>query len=143
MKESPFFEAANLMLEMLSFVAEEKSFALKGGTAINFFLRDLPRLSVEIKQQFFCKFHQVTKAGYQNRCSVNDNAAHPLTPALNRRRRAREEVKHFLPHSSCQYNAGIKGQACGALFAIAGKRVPSASLAREAINSFGQATPQG
>jgi predicted nucleotidyltransferase component of viral defense system len=36
------------MLEMLSFVAEEKCFALKGGTAINFFLRDMPRLSVDI-----------------------------------------------------------------------------------------------
>lgn len=36
------------MLQVLPFVAEEKSFALKGGTAINCFLRDLPRLSVDI-----------------------------------------------------------------------------------------------
>lgn len=36
------------MLEMLSSVADEKCFALKGGTAINFFVRDMPRLSVDI-----------------------------------------------------------------------------------------------
>ncbi len=37
-----------LLLRMLPFVAEETSFALKGGTAINLFVRDLPRLSVDI-----------------------------------------------------------------------------------------------
>ena len=36
------------MLRMLPFTAQEKCFALKGGTAINFFLRDMPRLSVDI-----------------------------------------------------------------------------------------------
>lgn len=37
-----------LLVEVLPFVAEEPDFALKGGTAINLFLRDLPRLSVDI-----------------------------------------------------------------------------------------------
>ena len=37
-----------LVVETLPFVAEESCFALKGGTAINFFVRDLPRLSVDI-----------------------------------------------------------------------------------------------
>ena len=37
-----------LLIRALPFVAEEKSFALKGGTAINLFVRDLPRLSVDI-----------------------------------------------------------------------------------------------
>lgn len=37
-----------LMLDVLPFVAEEKDFALKGGTAINLFVRDLPRLSVDM-----------------------------------------------------------------------------------------------
>jgi hypothetical protein len=36
-----------LLLNVLHFVAEEPSFALKGGTAINLFVRDLPRLSVD------------------------------------------------------------------------------------------------
>ena len=37
-----------LLIRALPFVAEERAFALKGGTAINLFVRDMPRLSVDI-----------------------------------------------------------------------------------------------
>lgn len=37
-----------LLVRILPYVDEEKIFALKGGTAINLFYRDLPRLSVDI-----------------------------------------------------------------------------------------------
>jgi predicted nucleotidyltransferase component of viral defense system len=37
-----------LLLRTIPFIAGEKCFALKGGTAINLFVRDLPRLSVDI-----------------------------------------------------------------------------------------------
>ncbi len=37
-----------LLIRVLPLVAAEKCFALKGGTAINLFVRDLPRLSVDI-----------------------------------------------------------------------------------------------
>ena len=37
-----------LLIRVLPFVAEQQVFALKGGTAINLFVRDLPRLSVDI-----------------------------------------------------------------------------------------------
>ncbi|TYL70148.1 nucleotidyl transferase AbiEii/AbiGii toxin family protein [Bradyrhizobium cytisi] len=37
-----------LLLRVLPFVTEEKCFALKGGTTINLFVRDMPRLSVDI-----------------------------------------------------------------------------------------------
>ena len=43
-----FLEQARLMLRILPHVAMEECFALKGGTAINFFVRDMPRLSVDI-----------------------------------------------------------------------------------------------
>lgn len=39
---------AALLVRILPFVADEVSFALKGGTAINLFFRDMPRLSVDI-----------------------------------------------------------------------------------------------
>ncbi len=46
---SKVFEAqAALLVRTLPYVAAETCFALKGGTAINFFIRDLPRLSVDI-----------------------------------------------------------------------------------------------
>lgn len=38
----------DLLLQAIPFVAKEKDFALKGGTAINLFVRDMPRLSVDI-----------------------------------------------------------------------------------------------
>ena len=38
----------SLLVQILPFVAEETCFALKGGTAINLFVRELPRLSVDI-----------------------------------------------------------------------------------------------
>jgi predicted nucleotidyltransferase component of viral defense system len=37
-----------LLIRILPLIAEETCFALKGGTAINLFIRDMPRLSVDI-----------------------------------------------------------------------------------------------
>jgi predicted nucleotidyltransferase component of viral defense system len=48
MLSDSFQAQAALLLRILPYVAEETCFALKGGTAINFFIRDLPRLSVDI-----------------------------------------------------------------------------------------------
>ena len=48
----PFSEVyrnqVRLLLRILPLVAREHCFALKGGTAINLFIRNLPRLSVDI-----------------------------------------------------------------------------------------------
>ncbi len=40
------------MLRCLASLKEKKEFALKGGTALNFFIFDLPRLSVDIDLVF-------------------------------------------------------------------------------------------
>ena len=48
MKDSPYFKQAELMLKAIPHVAAETCFALKGGTAINLFVREMPRLSVDI-----------------------------------------------------------------------------------------------
>lgn len=45
---NPYYDQLRLLVQLLSFVAREKCFALKGGTAINLFYRDLPRYSVDI-----------------------------------------------------------------------------------------------
>ena len=39
---------AKLLLDVLPEVAKEECFAMHGGTAINLFVRDMPRLSVDI-----------------------------------------------------------------------------------------------
>jgi len=51
-KNSPFFKQADLMLRVLPSLHDEKRFAIKGGTALNFFLLDMPRLSVDIDLTF-------------------------------------------------------------------------------------------
>jgi len=38
-------DQADLLLQVIPHIAKEKTLALKGGTAINLFLRDMPRLS--------------------------------------------------------------------------------------------------
>lgn len=48
MKDSPYFAQVDLLLRILPLAARQPVFALKGGTAINLFVRDLPRLSVDI-----------------------------------------------------------------------------------------------
>ena len=46
--EKMYRQQVSLLLSVLPEVAKEKSFALHGGTAINLFVRDMPRLSVDI-----------------------------------------------------------------------------------------------
>jgi len=43
-----YINQADLLLQVIPHIAKEKTLALKGGTAINLFLRNMPRLSVDI-----------------------------------------------------------------------------------------------
>lgn len=43
-----YYKQAELLLRVLPVIDKENDFALKGGTALNFFWRDFPRLSVDI-----------------------------------------------------------------------------------------------
>ena len=47
-RSNPYYRQVELVMRVLPLVAQEPRFALKGGTAINLFVRDLPRLSVDI-----------------------------------------------------------------------------------------------
>ncbi|PCH58853.1 MAG: hypothetical protein COC14_00015 [Burkholderiaceae bacterium] len=47
-RSSIYYKQVQWLLQLLPLVAEEDCFALKGGTAINLFVRELPRLSVDI-----------------------------------------------------------------------------------------------
>jgi hypothetical protein len=46
--DNRYAERVKLLVEILPTLAKEKRFALKGGTAINLFEHDLPRLSIDI-----------------------------------------------------------------------------------------------
>ncbi len=47
-RTSTYYKQVQLLIQAIPFVAEQNCFALKGGTAINLFVRNLPRLSVDI-----------------------------------------------------------------------------------------------
>ena len=47
-KANIYYHQVQLLIDVLPFVSQEQCFALKGGTAINMFVRDMPRLSVDI-----------------------------------------------------------------------------------------------
>ena len=48
MIDTVYFKQAELLLRIIPLIDREAVFALKGGTAINLFVRDLPRISVDI-----------------------------------------------------------------------------------------------
>lgn len=47
-KKAPYFNQIRLLVQILPLLNDFSCFALKGGTAINLFYRDMPRLSVDI-----------------------------------------------------------------------------------------------
>ena len=48
MDKNLFYQQADLLISILPYMTKDTGFALHGGTAINFFVRDMPRLSVDI-----------------------------------------------------------------------------------------------
>ena len=46
--DKTYIETVRLLLEAAPVIFESPSFAMKGGTAINLFVQDIPRLSVDI-----------------------------------------------------------------------------------------------
>lgn len=48
MAREQYMRQVDLLVRTLPFIARHEAFALKGGTAINLFYRDMPRLSVDI-----------------------------------------------------------------------------------------------
>ncbi len=49
---TPYRKQVALILRVLPIVAQENCFALKGGTVIDLFIRNMPRLSVDIHRDY-------------------------------------------------------------------------------------------
>ena len=47
-----YLDTARLLIQVSPLVFADGAFALKGGTAINLFMRDMPRLSVDLDLVF-------------------------------------------------------------------------------------------
>ena len=56
---NPFTEQVRLLVSLLPSVAKQSCFALKGGTAINLFVRDMPRMNPAKRRQAAAKLEKV------------------------------------------------------------------------------------
>ena len=87
-------QQVDLLLQVLPLVAKEKVFALKGGTAINLFVRDMPRLSVDI---------DLTYLPLDDR----DTAMRGISEALTH---IRQKINHAIPGIKTQLVQQSSGQ---------------------------------
>lgn len=83
-----------LLLRVLPYVAKESIFALKGGTAINLFVRDLPRLSVDI---------DLTYLPFEDRTAALKNIVDGLA-------RIKEDLIHSIPNINVTQTPQSDGQ---------------------------------
>ena len=86
--DNPYYRQVLLLIEILPLVAKESCFALKGGTAINLFVRDLPRLSVDIDLTY------VPVEGREESLARIDESLRRLGAAIERTLRGATAVYH-------------------------------------------------
>lgn len=87
LKDSLYYKQADLLLRVLPVVMSVPDFALKGGTALNFFVRDLPRLSVDIDLTY---------------CPLKDRDS-ALTEMSEHVRHVAEKIRRMLPTSQLTF----------------------------------------
>jgi predicted nucleotidyltransferase component of viral defense system len=80
-KTTRAYRQVQLLVRLLPFVRKQECFALKGGTAINLFVRDLPRLSVDID------IHYLPRESYKV----------ALTPIWTAMHNIQEDIQRAIP----------------------------------------------
>jgi len=80
-----------LLLSVIPEVAKEKCFAMHGGTVINLFIREMPRLSVDI---------DLTYIPIEDRQTTLDNISEALE-------RIKGNIKKAIPNSSVNFQKDI------------------------------------
>lgn len=99
-----YLAQANLLLDLLPLVGQEKNIAVKGGTAINLFVRELPRLSVDIDLVYLP-------------CDSRETALTEIDTILNR---ISDRIKRFKPNIKIGFKRGNDGKAVGLRVGSAG-----------------------
>lgn len=61
MPENRYLEQVKILLSIIPLLNQYKEFAIKGGTAINFFLFNAPRLSVDIANKVAGRKHPMQR----------------------------------------------------------------------------------
>jgi predicted nucleotidyltransferase component of viral defense system len=84
MEDPVYYRQAKLLLRILPIIRRYSIFALKGGTAINFFIRDLPRLSIDI---------DLTYVLFDER----DKALSTISSTL---KNIKDDIEYLIPHTT-------------------------------------------
>lgn len=96
MEEKPYKKQVALLLDVLPEVAKESCFALHGGTAINLFIRDMPRLSVDIDLTYVPVEDRKTSltniADALERIQKNIKAANPNTRVEHKKENSKLQI---------------------------------------------------
>lgn len=93
-RSNPYYRQVELLVTLMPLVGQEKCFALKGGSAINLFVRNLPRLSVDLDLTFL---------------PVKDRAR-SLAEMEHALGRIRAAVTRALPGAAVQQAGGRQGE---------------------------------
>lgn len=94
---------AMLLVKTIPFVAAETCFALKGGTAINLFVRDMPRLSVDIDLTY------LPVAGRAASLKEIDAAMHRISASIGRGIPGARVNPSTLPAEKCATKLVVQG----------------------------------
>ena len=86
MNKDFYLKQAELLLDMLPHIYPEKNLALKGGTAINLFFSNLPRLSIDI---------DLTYTGFEQRDTALENIETSIQNIKNRIKAWDKSIKTF------------------------------------------------
>jgi predicted nucleotidyltransferase component of viral defense system len=100
-RSNPYFKQAELLVRALPSIAQETRFALKGGTAINLFVRNLPRLSVDIDLVYLpIEDRKTSLAGIDNALNRIADSLEFSSPAYEVVRQVDGRSKRLLIQSS-------------------------------------------
>lgn len=93
MNKNLFHQQAELLISILPHMTKDTGFALHGGTAINFFIRDMPRLSVDVDLTFL-------------RVAPREETSRAVSEEL---RRISRRILATLPSAQVEERAGTPG----------------------------------
>jgi hypothetical protein len=100
---------AALLIQVMPFVAAEQEFALKGGTAINLFVRDMPRISVDLDLTY------LPVADRKTSLKAIDAAMKRIANAITAGMRGARIDASRPKGETCITRLDVRAQACGLL----------------------------
>lgn len=132
--DKKYIKQVDLLLKILPEVGKETNFALYGGTAINLFIRDMPRLSVDIDLLYIPKQDRPTTLMHIERSleSIKDRLEKVIPRIIIRH--AKEKGKLFISVGKVLVKLEVNLVNRGTLSHV--KKLPLCSSARNTFDKF-------